>query len=94
MRSCHSIKDAAVGVLFHIEKFSPLFEKSKVLLDDELLGDGNSAIKMTVSLHPVVVSNDLEAFVVQNFQLIREFQEHVLALRVRTTYKRSVILCQ
>ncbi|KNA10543.1 hypothetical protein SOVF_143350 isoform A [Spinacia oleracea] len=90
LSNCHNIKDAANGILLLIEKFSPLFEKSKVLLDDELLGDGNSTIKLTTSMHPVVVAKDMEVLVVRNFQLIREFQEHVVALRARGVNKRSV----
>lgn len=60
------------------------------MLDDELLGDGNSTIKLTTSMHPVVVAKDMEVLVVRNFQLIREFQEHVVALRARGVNKRSV----
>lgn len=30
LSNCHNIKDAANGILLLIEKFSPLFEKSKV----------------------------------------------------------------
>lgn len=51
-------------------------------MDGELLGDGDSAIKVTVSLHPVLVN--------QNFHLTRELQEHVLALRGRGINNRSV----
>ncbi|XP_021720497.1 midasin-like [Chenopodium quinoa] len=87
MSSCQSIKDAANGILLLIEEFSPAFEKSKVSLDNELLGDDNSAIKASNSMYPIVAGKDMEELVKKNFQLIREFQEHVLDLRVQVNKK-------
>lgn len=59
-------------------------------MDDELLCN-DSVIKVTASLHPVVVSKNMEVLVIQNFQLIGELQQHVLSLRVRGINKRSVL---
>ncbi|KAL2892752.1 Midasin [Bienertia sinuspersici] len=87
---CYNIKNAANEISLLIEKFSSLFIKSKARLDDELLGGGDSAIKSTASLHLVVVSKDMELLVIQNFQLIRELKDHVLALHGQGIDKRSV----
>lgn len=59
-------------------------------MDEELLGDGESAFKLAVPMHPVVVSKDMEVLVTQNFQLVKELQEHILALHKRITDKRSL----
>ncbi|KMT04854.1 hypothetical protein BVRB_7g170240 isoform A [Beta vulgaris subsp. vulgaris] len=90
LSSCGGIKDAMKDILLLVEEFSPLFKKSKALLDDELLCN-DSVIKVTASLHPVVVSKNMEVLVIQNFQLIGELQQHVLSLRVRGINKRSVL---
>ena len=59
-------------------------------MDEELLGDGESAFKLAVLMHPVVVTKDMEALVIQNFQLMKELQEHILALHVQIKDKRSL----
>ncbi|XP_057535568.1 midasin isoform X3 [Amaranthus tricolor] len=90
LNSCQSMKDVGNDILVLIEKFSPLFKRSKVSLDEELLGDGESAFKLAVLMHPVVVTKDMEALVIQNFQLMKELQEHILALHVQIKDKRSL----
>ncbi|KAL2899649.1 Midasin [Bienertia sinuspersici] len=88
LSSCHSIKNEGTDIISLVEKFSSLFKKTKAHLDGELLGD--AANKVTVSLHPVVVSKDKEVLVKQNFHLISELQEHVRVLRSQGINKRSV----
>jgi len=59
-------------------------------LDDELLGNCGSTIKVAASTPAVVMSNDMVHLVTQNFHLIRELQERSAVLVELRMNKRSI----
>ncbi|XP_052182550.1 midasin isoform X2 [Diospyros lotus] len=88
---CQSVKAAANRVRIFIEKFIPDFQKSKDLLDSYLVGhDRVVATSASASLHPIVVSKQMEQLVSQNFQMMKEFEVHLQAFRCQDEDKRSV----
>ncbi|XP_058222016.1 midasin-like isoform X2 [Rhododendron vialii] len=88
--TCQSVKGAANRVCVFLEKFIPDFQKSKDLLDNHLLGRDRVLTSVTPPLHPYVVSKQMEQFVLQNFQMIKEFEKQLCAFREQDEDRRSV----
>ncbi|KAJ0075983.1 hypothetical protein Patl1_33593 [Pistacia atlantica] len=88
---CQSVRATAHNVLSFIDKFIPVIQKSKELLDNYLLGSGGAITLMTGSFHHFVIPKQTEQLVVKNFQVINEFQEHLSSLRQQDLGKSSVI---
>ncbi|KAL9235481.1 hypothetical protein vseg_010237 [Gypsophila vaccaria] len=89
LSTCQNIKTAADDIIIFISKKNQLVADSKALLDGELLGDGAS-IKLTAQMRSIVITKEIEQSIIQNFHLIRELQEELLALREQGTNKRAV----
>lgn len=60
------------------------------LLDDLLLGRDRVLTSVTAPLHPYVISKQMEQFVLQNFQMVKEFERHLHALREQDEDRGSV----
>lgn len=60
------------------------------LLDNLLLGRDRILTSVTAPLYPYVVSKQMEQFVLQNFQMMKEFEKHLRALREQDEDRRSV----
>lgn len=132
LSSCESIKDEANRVTVVIEKFLPLFQKSKVCiiysgsfslsslssvfflfsfsfcqcsllpafytfgnllqdkLDNYLLGSDKIVAVVAPSLPPLLISKEMEQLVLENFQILREFEEHLRAFFYHDLDRRSV----
>lgn len=60
------------------------------LLDNLLLGRDRILTSVTAPLYPYVVSKQMEQFVLQNFQMMKEFEKHLHALREQDEDRRSV----
>lgn len=129
LSSCESIKDEANRVTVVIEKFLPLFQKSKVCiiyscslslsflfflfsfsfcryslllafyifanllqdkLDHYLLGSDKIVAMVAPSLPPLLISKKMEQLVLENFQTLREFEEHLRAFLYHDLDRRSV----
>ncbi|KAF7137371.1 hypothetical protein RHSIM_Rhsim07G0217300 [Rhododendron simsii] len=88
--TCQRVKGAANRVCVFLEKFIPDFQKSKDLLDNHLLGRDRVLTSVTPTLHPYVVSKQMEQFVLQNFQMTKEFEKQLCALREQDEDRRSV----
>ncbi|GMH22037.1 hypothetical protein Nepgr_023880 [Nepenthes gracilis] len=87
--TCHHVKVAANRILGFIEKFTPCFRKYKALLDYNLLGHGDK-IKMATSIRPLLISKEMEQFVIQNFQILKEFQKDLFDFCRKEIITRSV----
>lgn len=90
LSSCESIKDEANRVTVVIEKFLPLFQKSKDKLDHYLLGSDKIVAMVAPSLPPLLISKKMEQLVLENFQTLREFEEHLRAFLYHDLDRRSV----
>ncbi|GFY97181.1 midasin-like protein [Actinidia rufa] len=90
LNNCKTVKDAANRVRVFIERFIPDFQKSKDLLDNFLLGHDRVVTSATASLHPCVISKQMEQLVLQNFQMIKEFENCLSTFRQQGEDRRSV----
>ncbi|XP_057977825.1 midasin isoform X2 [Malania oleifera] len=90
LTTCESVKAAAKRVLGFVEKFVPIFQNSKELLDYYLLGNDGVITTREASLHPHVMSEQMEKMVLQNFQAIREFEEQLSVFCGQDLDKRTV----
>ncbi|KAL6993116.1 hypothetical protein U1Q18_011234 [Sarracenia purpurea var. burkii] len=88
--SCQIVKAAASRVRVFVEKFIPDFQKSKDLLDSLLIGHDRVVTSLTTSLHPYVLSKQMEQLVLQNLQMIKEFQKDLCAFRLQDEGRSSV----
>ncbi|XP_010261987.1 PREDICTED: midasin isoform X2 [Nelumbo nucifera] len=76
--TCPSVKATANKVLLFIEKFIPDFQKSKELLDHYLLSNNGYVTTQADSL-PLLISKRMEQLVIENFQVINDFEGKVRA---------------
>ncbi|KAF7135896.1 hypothetical protein RHSIM_Rhsim08G0236800 [Rhododendron simsii] len=90
LNTCQSVKGAANRVCIFLEKFIPDFQKSKDSLDNLLLGRERVLTSVTAPLYPCVISKQMEQFVLQNFQMVKEFERHLRALREQDEDRGSV----
>uniref|UniRef100_F6HXY6 Midasin n=2 Tax=Vitis vinifera TaxID=29760 RepID=F6HXY6_VITVI len=90
LSTCQHVKGSANRVLVFIEKFVPLFQKSKESLDDYLLGRNRVLTTVATSFYPPVITKQMEQLVFQNFQVIREFEECLCAFQRQEVDRRSV----
>ncbi|KAK9282811.1 hypothetical protein L1049_011033 [Liquidambar formosana] len=90
LNTCQSVKAEANRILVFIEKFVPVFHKSKESLDNFLLGHDRFITTVAASLRPFVISKQMEQLVFQNFKAISEFEEHLCDLRGQDGDRRSV----
>ncbi|CAL5443785.1 unnamed protein product [Camellia sinensis] len=90
LNNCQSVKAAANRVRVFLEKFIPDFQKSKDLLDCYLIGLDRVVTSLAISLHPCVVSKQMEQLVFQNFRMIKEFEENLGAFLRQDEDRRSV----
>ncbi|KAI8544654.1 hypothetical protein RHMOL_Rhmol08G0312700 [Rhododendron molle] len=88
--TCQSVKGAANRVSIFLEKFIPDFQKSKDLLDNLLLGRERVLTSGAAPLYPCVISKQMVQFVLQNFQMVKEFERHLRALREQDEDRGSV----
>ncbi|GLT49686.1 hypothetical protein SLA2020_232280 [Shorea laevis] len=99
LNSCQEIKAEASRIVGLIEEFIPVFKKSKESLDSYLLGARQDGTITTLGglVIPYVASLQMEHLVLENFQIIKEFEEKLVALRDDGFKKSSVmeaVLCQ
>ncbi|GAB2222234.1 hypothetical protein Drorol1_Dr00013440 [Drosera rotundifolia] len=90
LNTCQNVKAAIGQMLDLVEKFSPSFKKSKAMLDFYVLGDSRHAIKIATELRPILISKDMEQSVIQNFQIMREFRDDLIAFRGNQMSRSSV----
>ncbi|XP_038723701.1 midasin [Tripterygium wilfordii] len=79
--SCQSVKPAANQVLAFIGKFIPVLQRSKESLDDYLLGHHVAITTVNASSQPYIITKQMEQLVLNNFKVIKEFEEQVVAFR-------------
>ena len=79
LSTCQHVKGSTNRVLVFIEKFVPLFQKSKESLDDHFLGHNRVLTTVGTSFYPPVITKQMEQLVFQNIQVIREFEECLCA---------------
>ncbi|KAL7162677.1 hypothetical protein ACSBR2_043041 [Camellia fascicularis] len=90
LNNCQSVKAAANRVRVFLKKFIPDFQKSKDLLDRYLIGLDRVVTSLATSLHPCVVSKQMEQLVFQNFRMIKDFEENLGAFLQQDEDRRSV----
>ncbi|KAK1434225.1 hypothetical protein QVD17_11144 [Tagetes erecta] len=78
-RNCLSVGPAASQIHLYLENFSPQFKKSKEMLDSYLFDGCGSLISTSVVLYPCGITKKMEQFVQENFLLIKNFKEKLLA---------------
>ncbi|GAB4842595.1 hypothetical protein Ancab_012571 [Ancistrocladus abbreviatus] len=89
MDNCQNVGAAANRMLALLEAFFPSFRKSKAKLDEYLLGNG-VRIKIATSMRPLLISKEMELFLIQNVEVLKEFQEHLRAFRGKDINRSSV----
>ncbi|XAR49907.1 hypothetical protein NMG60_11004090 [Bertholletia excelsa] len=90
LNTCQRVQAAANRVHISIEKFIPDIKKSKDLLDSYLVGCGGVVTSSISTLHPCFVSKQMELLVFQNFQMIKELEDHLYAFRRQDEDRRCV----
>ncbi|XP_050383797.1 midasin isoform X3 [Argentina anserina] len=75
LKTCHTIKNEVNDFVASVEKFIPEVQKSKESLDNYLLGSERT-IQPSQSF---ITSKQMEKMVIQNFDVIRQFEAHLLA---------------
>ncbi|KAK9066170.1 hypothetical protein SSX86_013491 [Deinandra increscens subsp. villosa] len=89
LTNCQSVGAAASRIHLFLEKFALEFKKSKEMLDYYLFGDCGSLVSTSVVLYSHGVTNQMEQFVQQNFLLIKDFKEQLLAIRKQDLEERN-----
>nr|XP_011467404.1 PREDICTED: midasin isoform X1 [Fragaria vesca subsp. vesca] len=79
LNTCHTIKNEVNEFVASVEKFIPALQKSKESLDNYLLGPERT-IRPSQS---IIISKQMEKLVIQNFEVIRQFEAHLLACHVQ-----------
>ncbi|GAB2269171.1 hypothetical protein Dimus_004101 [Dionaea muscipula] len=90
LNTCQNVKAAVIQIIDLIEKFSPSFKESKARLDFDLLSHSGPVIKIATKMCPLLISKETEQFVIQNFQILREFRDHLSAFRAKQMSRSSV----
>ncbi|EXB29684.1 hypothetical protein L484_013458 [Morus notabilis] len=88
--TCENVKASSHEILEFVEKFFPIFQNSKELLDNNLLGGDRDITIVPASPYLFVVSRQMEALVSQNFQIIEDFKKHLDGLIVSNGVRSSV----
>ncbi|XP_048139451.1 midasin [Rhodamnia argentea] len=81
LNDCQSIRATANEIRTFFERFIPAIHKSKEALDHSLLGHDGAINVLNRSLDAIVVSTDEEMLVFQNFEVLKEFEEHLISFR-------------
>ncbi|XP_040370504.1 midasin isoform X3 [Rosa chinensis] len=79
LSKCHIMKNEANEFLASVEKLIPELQKSKESLDNYLLGPERT-IQPSQSF---ITSKQMEKLVIQNFEVIRQFEAHLLAFQAQ-----------
>ncbi|KAJ4717838.1 Midasin [Melia azedarach] len=90
LNDCQNVRVAAHRIHSFYEKFVPIIQKSKESLDNYLLGPGGAIAVVTDSFH-CFISKQIESSLIQNFQVINEFGEHLSTFRKEDLSRSSVI---
>ncbi|ONI15461.1 hypothetical protein PRUPE_3G044200 [Prunus persica] len=90
LKGCQTVKNEGNEFLASIEKFIPVLQKSKESLDNYLLGPDRAIVTLAGSSQRVLISKDMEQLVSQNFEVLKEFEEHLLAFHAKDVDKSSV----
>lgn len=59
-------------------------------MDNYLLGPDRAIVTLAGSSQRVLISKDMEQLVSQNFEVLKEFEEHLLAFHAKDVDKSSV----
>ncbi|XP_056176640.1 midasin isoform X2 [Syzygium oleosum] len=81
LNNCQSVRAAANEIRTFFERFIPVIHKSKEALDHSLLGRDGVVNILNRSLDALVISTDEERLVFQNFEVLKEFEEHLISFR-------------
>ncbi|WCJ27054.1 Midasin [Euphorbia peplus] len=107
LKSCTTIRPATNHMFQFFEKFTPIMEKRKELLDNYLVSNGLAQSLVQESLdkyllhrvrdmatgpsRPYVISKHMELLVLENFELVKEFEEHLMHISEQDSNRSSVI---
>ncbi|XP_065866775.1 midasin [Euphorbia lathyris] len=107
LKSCPTMRPATNHMLQFIEKFTPIMEKRKELLDNYLVSNGlvQSLVQesldkyllhrvrdmSTAPLRPYVISKHMEQLVHENFEVVKEFEEHLMHFSKQELNGSSVV---
>ncbi|CAN6468645.1 unnamed protein product [Victoria cruziana] len=75
LSSCDGAKDDVNGLVTLMEKFAPVIQQSKVLLDKYLLC--NESVLTTAPMHPLLITKRMEDLVIQNFEVLNEIENGI-----------------
>ncbi|XP_031485697.1 midasin isoform X2 [Nymphaea colorata] len=75
LSSCDGVRDDVNGFVTLIEKFAPIVQQSKALLDKYLLC--NDSVLTAPPMHPLLITKRMEEFVIQNFEVLSEIEKGI-----------------
>ncbi|KAL5579519.1 hypothetical protein UlMin_011961 [Ulmus minor] len=90
LKTCETVKAAANGISAFIKDFLPIFQNSKELLDNILLGQDTDITKVVASPHLFIIPQEMEELVSMNFLVLTKFEKHLLALHEEDMDRSSV----
>ncbi|XP_022152480.1 midasin isoform X2 [Momordica charantia] len=91
LKSCRDVKSEENCILEAMEKFLPVFQKSKECLDDCLLSRKEVISTPAAGvLQPFVVTEQMKELVIQNFEAINIFRDYHSALSKHIANRNSV----
>ncbi|KAI4355485.1 hypothetical protein L6164_004254 [Bauhinia variegata] len=88
LNTCQSVRPSVSLLIDLIEKYLPIFWRSKESLDCYLIG-GTKAIIPVTSSQFCIVTEEMGQSVSENFKCIKEFEEHMLVLWERDLHRSS-----
>ncbi|XP_040935632.1 midasin isoform X2 [Gossypium hirsutum] len=91
LNSCQNVKAVANRILGVIEEFIPTLKKSKELLDNYFVGCDGSIVTLAGTIHPYVISEQMEQLVLHNFQVLQEFEQK-LSVSVKGDFEKNSIV--
>ncbi|XXG76315.1 hypothetical protein AAC387_Pa08g0684 [Persea americana] len=90
LNTCNVIKSEVSYVSAFIDMFIPAFQKSKDALDRYLLGSNGIIVTPAACTPPFVVSKQMEQLVIENFDVINDFEECFQTIYKQAFLRRSV----
>ncbi|OMO78608.1 hypothetical protein CCACVL1_14268 [Corchorus capsularis] len=89
--SCQKVKASANRILSFIEEFIPVVKKSKESLDSYFIGCDGSITTLVGTIHPCVITEQMEQVVRHNFQVLQECEEQLAAFNKQDFEKSSIV---
>ncbi|MQL83108.1 hypothetical protein Taro_015594 [Colocasia esculenta] len=90
LNACHAVRVEAETISTFVDKYIHSFVKSKELLDKYLLHDSGIITASVACEIPLIISKQMETFVMENFQIICSFDDDLQNFKKSKAFSRSM----